>query len=486
ADHAGCQDTRRSTSGSVQFMGKRLISWSSKRQKSVAISSTEAEYIALSGYCAQILWMRSQLSDYGLVFNKIPMYCDNKSAIALCCDNVQHSRAFQVTTDVPEICMQEFWAMAKLHHNTIRFKIDTKKSVLDLEAFREMLHISPRIPSQSFAELPSEEEILDFLRINADFAYLVWEDFVYQVELKNQKRSNEMYYPRFTKVIIDYFMTRKPSISRRNKINWHYIRDDVLFPTIKVVSRHQTTQQYGAILSIELTTDEIRNSKAYKEYYACATGETSPKPKVSARKKKDKGTGSKLGVLDIPSDDSEEELSWNSFDDEEVGELTKERKESEGDKSDENDDERDEGSDDYSDETVKAGSERDKDDDGNKDDDDNNEEEELAKNDDEDTEMGKSGDKVSKSEGESDEEETRQEEEGSFDLIPRTPEGSEEESNDEEDQELRLSEEARIQEEEEADELYRDVSINQGRGLQVTQNVEDSYVTLTLVNPDGP
>nr|GEX90102.1 hypothetical protein [Tanacetum cinerariifolium] len=93
ADHAGCQDTRRSTSESVQFLGERLISWSSKRQKSAAISSTKAEYIALSGCCAQILWMRSQLSDYGLVFNKIPMYCDNKSAITLCCNNVQHSHS---------------------------------------------------------------------------------------------------------------------------------------------------------------------------------------------------------------------------------------------------------------------------------------------------------------------------------------------------------------------------------------------------------
>nr|GEY56549.1 retrovirus-related Pol polyprotein from transposon TNT 1-94 [Tanacetum cinerariifolium] len=93
ADHACCQDTRHSTSGRVQFLGERLISWSSKRQKSAAISSTKAEYIALSGCCAQILWMRSQLSDYGLGFNKIPMYCDNKSAIAFCCNNVQHSRS---------------------------------------------------------------------------------------------------------------------------------------------------------------------------------------------------------------------------------------------------------------------------------------------------------------------------------------------------------------------------------------------------------
>ncbi|GJV94544.1 hypothetical protein Tco_1546121 [Tanacetum coccineum] len=64
ADHAGCQDSRR-----------------------------KAEYIAMSGCCAQILWMRSQLKDYGFLFNKIPLYCDNKSAIALSCNNVQHSRS---------------------------------------------------------------------------------------------------------------------------------------------------------------------------------------------------------------------------------------------------------------------------------------------------------------------------------------------------------------------------------------------------------
>nr|GEU85510.1 uncharacterized mitochondrial protein AtMg00810-like [Tanacetum cinerariifolium] len=91
ADHAGCQDTRRSTSGSVQFLGDKLVSWSSKKQMSTSISSIEAEYIALSGCCAQILWMRSQLTGYSFQFNKVPLYYDNKSAIALCCNNVQHS-----------------------------------------------------------------------------------------------------------------------------------------------------------------------------------------------------------------------------------------------------------------------------------------------------------------------------------------------------------------------------------------------------------
>nr|GEY35647.1 uncharacterized mitochondrial protein AtMg00810-like [Tanacetum cinerariifolium] len=58
ADHAGCQDTRQSTSGSMQLFEERLVSWSSKMQKSNAISSTEAKHIALSGCCAQVLWMR--------------------------------------------------------------------------------------------------------------------------------------------------------------------------------------------------------------------------------------------------------------------------------------------------------------------------------------------------------------------------------------------------------------------------------------------
>nr|GFC28305.1 hypothetical protein [Tanacetum cinerariifolium] len=206
-----------------------------------------------------------------------------------------------------------------------------------------------------------------------------------------------MYYPKFTKVIIDYFMTRKPSIPRRNRINWHYVRDDVLFSTIKVVLRHQTAQQYDAILLIELTTDDIRNSKAYKEYYAYATGEAAPKPKVNNLQeqqfllnqhmlKEQKPNNSKLYSKGV----DKRHTSLSNVVSVQMKELTKGRKESEGDKTGESDD----GSGDDNDETVKA--------------------------------------------------------------------------------------------EEEADKLYRDVNINQGRGLQVTQNVEDSHVTLTLVHPDGP
>ncbi|GJU98685.1 retrovirus-related pol polyprotein from transposon TNT 1-94 [Tanacetum coccineum] len=117
ADHAGFQDTRRSTSGSMQLLGDRLVSWSSKKQKSTTISSIESEYIALSGCCAQILWMRSQLTEYGLGFNKIPLYCDNKSAIALCCNNIQHSRSIILTSDTTS--SRSKWKMGWLNYNLL-------------------------------------------------------------------------------------------------------------------------------------------------------------------------------------------------------------------------------------------------------------------------------------------------------------------------------------------------------------------------------
>nr|GEW55586.1 hypothetical protein [Tanacetum cinerariifolium] len=353
--------------------------------------------------------------------------------------------------------------------------MDNKKHIINLESFREMLHICPRLPHQPFVEPPFEEEILAFLwflghsgairrltdglyhKRNVDFAYLMWEDFVYQVEHKDTKKSNEIYYPRFTKVIIHHFMSKDPSIPRRNKVNWHYVRDDHMFSMIKLVSRHQNTQQFSALLPIELTNEDIRNSNAYKKYYAVATGATPPKPKASVQKTRsssdttitpptaaagprlttsekgkqaakaskakslsalfevamteaqqlklatkkslqqihisqasgssaDKGTGSIPRVPDVPTDESKEEISWNSTD-------------KEGD-----DDE------------------------------------------------GKDGDG---------DDETRDEE--SFDPIPKTPENGDDEGNGEENLGTNVGRDEGQDEEDEADELYRDVNINLGR-----------------------
>ncbi|GJU90885.1 hypothetical protein Tco_1303308 [Tanacetum coccineum] len=92
ADHAGCKDNCKSTSGGIQFLGEKLVSWSLKKQDCTAMSSAEAEYVSLSACCAQVIWMRTQLLDYGYKYNRIPMYCDSKSAIVISCNPVQHSR----------------------------------------------------------------------------------------------------------------------------------------------------------------------------------------------------------------------------------------------------------------------------------------------------------------------------------------------------------------------------------------------------------
>ncbi|GKG41460.1 hypothetical protein Tco_0473211 [Tanacetum coccineum] len=77
ADHVGCLDTRKSTSGGIQFLGDKLVSWMSKKQDCTVMSSAEAEYVALSASCAQVMWMRTQLKDYGFNYNKILLYCCN-------------------------------------------------------------------------------------------------------------------------------------------------------------------------------------------------------------------------------------------------------------------------------------------------------------------------------------------------------------------------------------------------------------------------
>ena len=96
SDYAGCKIDRKSTSGRCQFLLRRLVSWYNNKQHSVSTSTAEAEYIAAGSYCAQILWMKNQLQDYGLDLTKIPILCDNTSAIAIANNPVQHTRTKHV------------------------------------------------------------------------------------------------------------------------------------------------------------------------------------------------------------------------------------------------------------------------------------------------------------------------------------------------------------------------------------------------------
>ena len=92
SDYAGHKVDRKSTSRGCHLLGRSLVSWSSKKQNSVALSTAKAEYIAAGACCAQILYMKQTLLEYGVVLDKVPLLCDNESAVKLANNPVQHSR----------------------------------------------------------------------------------------------------------------------------------------------------------------------------------------------------------------------------------------------------------------------------------------------------------------------------------------------------------------------------------------------------------
>nr|GEV12717.1 retrovirus-related Pol polyprotein from transposon TNT 1-94 [Tanacetum cinerariifolium] len=136
-DHAGCLDSRKSTSGGIQFLGgDKLVNWLSKKQDCTSMSSVEAEYVSLSTLCAQVLWMRTQLTDYGFHFDKIPMYCDSKAAIAISCNPVQHSRTKHIN-------VRYHFIKEKVGKDTIHMGLwYPKYTGFELTAFSDLDHAS--------------------------------------------------------------------------------------------------------------------------------------------------------------------------------------------------------------------------------------------------------------------------------------------------------------------------------------------------------
>ncbi|GKB92837.1 putative ribonuclease H-like domain-containing protein [Tanacetum coccineum] len=194
--------------------------------------------------------------------------------------------------------------------SSIRFTINKKKVSLDVDILRDILHFCLKIPIQVFEDLLLEQDILSFIRdlrhtreityltdVNVDYLHQPWrafatEELLFQIQNKDAKKTNKMSYPRFTKIIIDYFMSKDQFISRRNKMFWHTARDYSMFTSMRCISRHKDTQVYGTILPIELTNQAMLESKAYQTYYAFASGVKAPKPKY-IRKKADSDTSPK-------------------------------------------------------------------------------------------------------------------------------------------------------------------------------------------------
>jgi hypothetical protein len=91
SDYIGCKIDRKSTSGGCHLLGRSLVSWTSKKQNSVALSTSEAEYISAGACCTQILYMKQTLLEYGVVLEKVPLLFDNESAVKIANNPIQHS-----------------------------------------------------------------------------------------------------------------------------------------------------------------------------------------------------------------------------------------------------------------------------------------------------------------------------------------------------------------------------------------------------------
>ncbi|GKD90919.1 hypothetical protein Tco_1366426, partial [Tanacetum coccineum] len=159
--------------------------------------------------------------------------------------------------------------------------------------------ICPRLPNQDFDELLLDEEIISFIKgmyykKNVDFVELLWEDFVFQIDNRDTKTQEKMYYPRFTKAVIYHFITKDKTISMRNKLFMHTAQDDCVLSTMRFVSKSEDFQVYGALLPEVMTNQKMRNSRAYNTYLAYATRAATPK---KARKFKKPTSPSKKRTL---------------------------------------------------------------------------------------------------------------------------------------------------------------------------------------------
>ncbi|GJZ19009.1 hypothetical protein Tco_0555599 [Tanacetum coccineum] len=378
--------------------------------------------------------------------------------------------AFVIFADVPEIYMQDFWVTVSKHHSSLRFKLNGKSHTVNIDNFRDMLKICPKLLGQIFEEPPLEEEILSFIR---DLGHT------------------------------DYFMAKDQAIPRRDKMFWHYARDEFMFTIIRVISKHHDTQVYGAILPQYLTNQDMLESEAYKTYQAYATGEKTPKPK-SIKKKADSESSPKTKLTQASKGKRIKTIAKGDKPAKKKQSVTKSKgltvlskvqmKELvvyQGFLTYESDDEQI---------SWKSSEEED--------DDEENMSEHEDDNDDEQTESDNDGDDFVHPKFSTHDDEAKQDEEvneeDSFDPRVQTP--SHVESTDDEDSDDVIQDanvegdminEEETHKEVEANVLYRDVNVNlEGRdtvmtdailpNVQATQETEDTHVILTaLINPEG-
>ncbi|GJW58189.1 retrovirus-related pol polyprotein from transposon TNT 1-94 [Tanacetum coccineum] len=357
-----CKDDCKSTSGGLQFLGGKLVSWSLKKQDCIAMSTAEAEYVSLSACCAQVIWMRTQLLDYGyktigirLIIMAQQQHAADVHPDELCPPNKRydlmdankkvdlehvqcppeskiltniiknHPLRFSIaaSSSVPWIYMAQFWHTLKEDGSKyrLRFMLDKKELTLTLDDFRQIFHLPQAtannhnsfVPPPSFSDMvPFYKQVLGFTmelktqsnfkttgllqpwqtlckifskclttrvtgwdqpplqimqmlycfvnNIHVDYAELLWEGLYYSLH----HPTSSIPYPRFTKIIVNHYMTIFPDISRRARDMYHNLQDDDIMKNIFNSGRHKN--KVGMKIPDWMLTDEMKQSEHYRMY----------------------------------------------------------------------------------------------------------------------------------------------------------------------------------------------------------------------------
>lgn len=136
-----------------QLLGRSLVSWSSKKQNSVALSTAEAEYIVVGSCCAQLLYMKQTLLDYGIALRKVPLLCDNESAVKLANNPVQHSRTKHI--DIRHHFIRDHVAKGDIMLESVR----TEDQLVDI--------FTKPLDEATFCKLRNELNVLDFANFSS-------------------------------------------------------------------------------------------------------------------------------------------------------------------------------------------------------------------------------------------------------------------------------------------------------------------------------
>ncbi|GJZ50441.1 hypothetical protein Tco_0604631 [Tanacetum coccineum] len=297
ADLAGCNDDCKSTSGGIQFLGDKLVSWSLKKQDCTAMSTAEAEYVSLSTCCAQVIWMRMQLLDYGFRYNKILMYCDSQSTIAISCNLVQLSTielyfigmeyqladlftkglpkerfeylvyrivfhmaqqivpAAQLVSKFQRIRRCNNYAMLQSIPCSPECKLLGKSYLIILETPENPFVAPVNIHTiEAFMNRVGYQGVTDkmsafYTKKLAQPWQTLFKDFINCVSQK----KNYIQYPHFTKLIIADLMKKYETISLRIEEDYHSIKDDILLYEMVFVGVDVPMNQPQSVVSTQGT-----------------------------------------------------------------------------------------------------------------------------------------------------------------------------------------------------------------------------------------